>query len=176
MLLSDAAMDSVISGRSLKQTLTDLWDRPVSATEFLEDVCEQMSVFRSNQEAMIISDAMDAEPAKDFRKRANNVCNEIGRQVRGLTGGEFTIKCVSRKDGHKYEAVTPTPRPATASVKSEEPDTTDRTYSATEVIQYHNNELANNPLTVLTSLVNVHGDDKFKELLKELVVSRLDKD
>lgn len=176
MLLSDAAMDSVVSGRSLKETLLDLWNLPNTTAEFLDTVCDELGRFRSMQEDVITSESMTHGNAKDFRKRANNICNEIARQVRGLTDGDYTIKCVSRKNGHKYEAVAPTPRPATASVKSEEPDKTDRTYSATEVLQYHNNELANNPLVVLKSLLNVHGDDKFKELLRELVSSRLDKD
>ena len=174
MLLSDAAMDSVISGRSLKETLKDLWDEPTGCTEFLDTVCDQLAIFRTHQEAMITLEVMTGDEAKDFRKRANNVCNDIGRQVRGLTEGEFTIKCVSRKDGHKYEAVSPTPRakvtagpifPATPAPEIE-------TYSAEDVVNYHDNKCTNAPMDVLNKLLDIHGDDTFKDLLISVVSER----
>lgn len=176
MLLSDAAMDSVVSGRSLKETLLDLWNLPNSTAEFLDTVCDELGRFRSMQEDVITSESMTHGNAKDFRKRANNVCNEIARQVRGLTDGDYTIKCVSRKNGHKYESVKPTPRPSTGTAKSGGTDKTtfepEKTHTAQDVIEYYDNKCTNEPMVVLKKLLDIHGDDTFKELLMNVVASR----
>lgn len=174
MLLSDAAMDSVMSGRSLKETLKGLWDGSSGYTEFLDTVCDQLSIFRTKQEDVITMEAMIGDDAKDFRKRANNVCNEIGRQVRGLTGGEFTIKCVSRKDGHKYEALTPTPRmrEAVPVPPAPTPAVEDELYTAHDVVSYYDTRCETYPVEVLKKLLDIHGDDKFKDFMKEVIADR----
>lgn len=104
MSLSSNMKKALDSDAGVQSQVRDLL---ATSDDALAVICEEIGVFKTEVEASL-NGLKDTEAVQTYRKKANNIINDVSRICQKEAG--VSIKCKSRKDGYVYEACDYVPR------------------------------------------------------------------
>jgi len=163
--IAEKALDALKGGSSFQESVRDHFNSNGYSIGVINDVADCVSEFRRHAESYI-NDGTTDEDVRIRRKVANNICNDVSRICREMTG--YSIKCTSRKN-HTYspEVYNPRAREAKASTASAvEKESADRHVEEAKVIAEWSKRY---PCTVLQSVLDVHGAEATGKYLVQLI-------
>lgn len=160
--LTEVALDALKGGHSLQKNVRDYFNARGTSGGVINDVADCVSEFRRHAEAYINEGTTD-EDVSIRRKVANNICNDVSRICREMTG--FSIKCTSRKN-HTYSPEVYTPRETAKPSASEAMEDADRHVTEAKVIAEWSK---NYPCTVLQSVLDIQGAEATGKYLVQLI-------
>ena len=164
MSLSKSAFKALEGKQSIQEDVRAIVDKHDRKLKAAEEIAEEVGSFRRYAEAWIQSATGDEDTIAKRRKVVNNVCNDISRISRDLTG--YTIQCGSRKD-HIYEARVPNPRPTSSTITTPPSPVPPPSKAAPVLNEEELRYLARHrPVSVMSALLDELDSDRFMEVLK----------
>jgi hypothetical protein len=101
-VLSEKALEAFKKGGSFSKYMTEIMNDDSDDTDnLLSYLTQTCAEFKADSEKWLES-FEDPSEVKIYRKKANNILNDISRTCRKELG--YTIKCTSRKGGYVYAA------------------------------------------------------------------------
>lgn len=175
MSLSTNLSDYLEGGVYVQRTIRKMWER-MGQDDFLYEVCEEVESFRDSAEKealLMVESGLDQENVAAYRKKANNVVNDVSRQCRDLCG--YSIKATGRGLGnYNYKAhasppKTPLMEPEWDADKIEK--LVDTVLSSGKSESETCREFAKAHPDVVLGWILAEHRDNFTEILKEVVAN-----